>query len=597
MRLREVREQERLLSAQKCVQYRDKLNDHKLVKRDNAVAAKKKSMEQAHNALLYSWQKSLVDSGNAQREARESARETVVRLRDGKSGAVEKRAKSMERQRSALEQIEAVKENKLVEAAERAKRILIRHELIISDREDAKAKAEARKARQEAEERRALSSLNANGEPEVVEQPVADRGSVAAQQKPVVVVQARVVRETTRSDMKAVSNRAVEEENVVVKRLFKRCVDELRNKTKALARARMARKTTTVVQNVEFLETEFGALLALDRHPQRQYRIKSSATLPPAEEGPVIVQTFEKVFLSDPAKDDDDKKPGANDGDDESEPDEEDDEDEEVEEVEWDDETLYPRPPLRRPRESAESLAAVATAAASALAPPQPQKRDKSAAPVKERKLVKSVQSKKPIVSSSEEQQPAGSAEETDLAAATVRVTIPAPAHASADGLEAASASWLPTPKWETVAGATAGYGLRDSASVAEGGGAFFLDEEDEELASVAPTASPSGPALNDSIESLGLAGGGGESADDLLGYDDVEVTRGSSAFSPMRTIRQYTSPARLSLKEHSGLLSVPQLHVSISSEPEDEVCFRRPVQLSSSSLSLSLPLALSSRL
>ena len=75
---------------------------------------------------------------------------------------------------------------------------------------------------------------------------------------------------------------------------------------------------------------------------------------------------------------------------------------------------------------------------------------------------------------------------------------------------------------------------------------------------------------MNDSVESFVVIDADGNVNDVpvVLG-GDVELSRGISDYSPMRTIRQYTSPARLSLKEHSELLSVPQLRVSISSDSD----------------------------
>lgn len=608
-RLQEVREQEQQISKERCSQYRERISSHKQGKKEVAVASKKNKMEQACNELLYSWQKALVDSGNAQRDASETARNTVSRISTSQREALEKKLKSLDRQRSALERIEALKENKENEKEERKRRIQIRHELIISDREDAKAKAEARKAKQEAEEKRALMALNVNGGPEIVEQPMIDRGTVSAQQNPSFVVQARVVRETTRADKAVVSNKAVEEENVVVKRLFKRCVDELRNKTKALSRARMARKSTTVVHNVEFLEAEFAALLALDRHPYRQYRVKNSSTLPPAEEGPVVVQTFEKVFLAAPEKGDDSHDAAYQDPEEELEDDfAADDEDDKeyhdsVNVHGVDDHDMSPRPPPRKPGENQREIMASAMAAAAktnveAASVAADLKRREKTAPIRERILFKVAVTSPKITSSQNYGNVGIPAEKLDvaLASAVHSVVIPAPA-GSIEGLGAASASWVPAPRWEKIASATAGYGLRDSGALSDAGQRFFLDEEEEvdsvdeddgraanATADVAQSLtrsllSPGHFDMNDSIESLGALQPSGTSdlVDTLLASadaeGDVEITRGSTDMSPSRAIRQYNSPVRLSLKAHlhSGLLSVPQLHVSISSESSTE--------------------------
>ena len=117
-RLQEVRDQERQISAEKCVQYRDKINEHKQGKKECALAMKKDKMEQMCNALMYTWQKSLVEAGNAQREAQENAKNTRVRLHSSRRTADEKKLKSLERQRFALKEVESMKEVKKAEAKE-----------------------------------------------------------------------------------------------------------------------------------------------------------------------------------------------------------------------------------------------------------------------------------------------------------------------------------------------------------------------------------------------------------------------------------------------------------------------------------------------
>lgn len=621
-RLQEVREQERLISMERCMQYREKIDSHKLAKREAEVAAKKQELLKSHNALVYTWQKSLSDAGSAQREAKENSIDTVNRLRNMQRAEREKKAKSVLREREALQEIKVVKVQKEVVQAEKAQRNSIRRELIASDREDAKAKAEVRKATLEAKRRAAEAKAAETDEPEIVDQPLADKGTVSQQQKSAVVVQARVVRETTRADKFVVSNKAAVEENLVVKRMFKRCIDELRNKNKAMLRARAARKSTTVVQNVEFLEAEFATILGLDRSPNRQYRVKNASSIPATDEGPAIVQTFEKVFLSDNAARESIEKLL------------EDDEDEgESEEEEEDLDESMPRPPPRptresvAERESTEAMkAAIAAAKASELA--EKKKREKSV-PLRERVVVKAAGKKgaksqqkatgqEP--SAEDDQQEGNVAAAPVLATTTVTVTVPAPTSASGEGLGAPpSYSWVPTPVWQKVSSSSKGYGLEESIASGEfpRGGEYFVDDDEEEIASVdvdyfrrathvipdvaqasmrSSIASSGQIDLGDSVELLGVTdaavnpfpysaredtledilSGGAYSGDD----DDVELTRGSSSFSPMRSVR-HVSPARMSLKDHSEVLSVPQLRVSISSASDDEVSavqFPRPL-------------------
>lgn len=578
-RLQEVREQEKRISMEKCQQYRGRMKEHKRGKREAAKDGKRRTLLQAHDDLVCSWQQSVVDNGSAQRDAKENWVKTVTRINDSSSQAAEKVSASLQRQRQALEYIEASRLDKERTDGERARRMLIRRELIASDREDAKAACEARKAKDEAAERQAVLVLQSRGV-QMLDQPdAADKGSV---------VQARVMKHgATKADVSIISNKASVEENVVVKRLFKRCIDELRNKNMALARARVARKSTAVVQSVEFLETELGLLLAYDRSPQRTYRIKNVSSVPSNEEGPAIVQSFEKVFLADHLE-------GCRESVTETvsvgsfaeETDESEDE--------------APHEPLRKSRELAlrESNSAV-IAKAETL---EHKRREKKAQPIRERVAIKAdVASKKtapPHVLKSSE----------DLSPRPLTVSIPM--HSGSDGVHVASAySWHPTPVWDKVAGFEIGYGLEDSigsASVLEAATEGFVLDEEEEIDDELELrrASHVNPfvrqafmhsslnnkvqqvELDDSLDSLGLqssalqqdlsASAPGSSSESRR--DDVEITRGSSSLSPMRDYVR-NSPMRLSLKDHSLSVSAAELHLSISSGSnfETEVSHKMP--------------------
>lgn len=550
-RLQEVREQERRISLDKCQQYRGRINEHKRGKQEAVKEGKRKILMQAHDDLVYTWQQSVVDNGSAQRDAKENWVETVNRINDRYSQAAEKVAMSLQRQRQALELIEATKLEKERTDADRVRRILIRRELIASDREDAKAACEARKAKDEAAERQAMLVLQSQGA-HVHDKPVADKGSV---------VQARVMKHgAIKADVSVISNRASVEENVVVKRLFKRCIDELRNKNKALARARVARKSTAVVQNVEFLEAELGLLLAYDRSPQRTFRIKNVSSVPPNEEGPVIVQFFEKVFLSEGRES---VAETVSVGSYDEETDESDDD--------------APQEPLRKSRELALRESNIALIAKAEI---REQKRRDKAQPIRERVVIKATAAAKKNAPSHL------SDSKEDLAPRVLTVSIPVPSGA-ADGVYVASASsWHPTPVWDKVAGVETGYGLGDSISSASalqaGAGVFFLDEEEiaEDLelrrtSDAIPYARQG--ELDDSLDSLGLQSSALQlELDDIVAVsvpgsspgsrrDDVEITRGSTSLSPVRDYVR-NSPMRMSLKDHSLSMSAAELHVSISS-------------------------------
>ena len=568
-RLHEVREQERRLAVEKCQHYRDKIDTHKKAKQDVAREDKKKLLGQTHDDLVCSWQLSLVGNGNAQRSAKENWVETVTRINDRSTKAADKMACSLLRQKHALQQVESARLEKELVEVERARRISIRREQIASDREDAKAASEARRAREEAAEHQAqLAALHSADQPGVANQSVTGQDPKAP-----VVVQARIMKHgSTKADVAVISNKAHVEENAVVKRLFKRCIDELRNKNKALARARVARKSTTVVQNLEFLEAELGLLLAYDRSPQRLYRVKNASTVPPPHaEAPVVVQSFEKAFLSDHLEKENLSETISVDS-----------------YVETDDsEDDIPTEPLRKSREialRASNSVMIAEAETSEL-----KKREK-VVPIRDRVLVKAAVSMKTATAQvpvNKEEPPA------------IVVSIPVPAGAGDGAHLASSSAWHYTPLWEKVTGVETGFGIEDNViSRLEASGAGDMPDSDESSRDFEPhrttrisfdalqTSMQSIPGsvpsqadeLNDSIESLGQDSSAlqqkvdyevmaetASEASPCSSRDDVEITRGSSVWSPMRNHVQI-SPLRQSLKEHSNFISPAELRVSISS-------------------------------
>lgn len=574
-RLQEVRQQERQIALERNAQYRDKINDHKKCKKDFALTAKRNEMIQHHDNLLHSWQKSLVDAGNAQREAKENTVDTINRLRKNQSVAIQKKAACVHRQREALKQIELEKDDQAVAAEERTRRLTARRELIASDREDAKATAEARKAKEELIERRKIAAMNAYGGPQIIDQPIVERSSGgSSQQKSASVVQTRIIRETTRADMSAITNKATDEENVVVKRLMKRCIDELRNKNKALLRARAARRSTAAAHNAEALEAEFATLLAFDRSSQRTYRVKNAASIPANEEEPVILESFENVFLSDKIKD---VALIADDEDSEDYDSADDDLDSLAEKI--------PRPPLRRSAQSSQAesrtmaTGVVSNAQFSNTIPIEPKKKSP---PIRERVVVKPFPKKRtPGASFSADVDE----ELSTVPAVSIPTVVSIPSHTGTVG--SVSATWVPTPLWQKVAGATRGYCLEGSFNTASSlgvDGEYFVDGEEVEVESddelrTSRAVSNAGPAdFNDSLNSTsGMFQDRDVDLDDMLGSstipdadrDDLEIetTRGSaSSFSPVLSIRNHLSPARYSLKDHSDIISLQlQLRVSVS--------------------------------
>ena len=299
-RLQEVRMQDQLLTRQRARSYRDIIDEKKRAKKSMLRAQKMSSMKSLHDQLAKQWRKSLVDTGEAQRASKLAALNTVRREEEAsKEVARTKKVESVRRKQAfqKVHEVVAQKQKIEVDKVERRQAVV---ELQASNREDARRAQEARAIRVRMRTQ-SPSALAKETGPLIIKQGPAGQSSssIRMQQSGPQEVKAAVMKHgATMADVSVVKNSAAKEESVCFKKVFSMVVQEMKNRTKAKARARVAVKTTALTKNQDTLENELQLLHTLDRSGSRLTRVKTTSAVPPNEEAPAVTQAFENAFLA-----------------------------------------------------------------------------------------------------------------------------------------------------------------------------------------------------------------------------------------------------------------------------------------------------------
>ena len=306
-RIKDLREQEKLLGRERCAMYRASIADNKKSKRIVARAKKLKEMQTTHDDVAKKWRKSLVDTGAAHREADETAVQTWVKQVDHDKENRQKQKLVECRQKDALKDVtRSNKAAQKVQDRQREQRLAML-DLQASNREDARRAAEARIAKEEAKARNRMNLENQVG-PLIIKQADAKQSASSAKlmQSSSIAVQAKVMKHgATKADITVVQNDAKKAEVLSYKKIYSRVIDEMKNKIKAKNRARVAVKSSAIIRNVDVLESELTILHTLDRNGARQTRLKSATSVHSNEESPAVTQAFENVFLATKDRDSD----------------------------------------------------------------------------------------------------------------------------------------------------------------------------------------------------------------------------------------------------------------------------------------------------
>lgn len=300
-RLKEVREQERLIASRACMAYRDCINSRKESKANIIKESKVYGMQREQANLTRQWQSTLTAVGAAHRNARE-----ITEVRNKKADASKqlqhkRRADELQRSKSAIktiqENIQRVKQssNRLLELQQ------IRDQYQQSDREDAHAHGESFKARRKLIESHSYVPEEPHGSLSVRNQSRVLQSAVSIERRFPIKVNATIIRHgLPHRDSTIIMNDAATEESIARRKTWAAVMTELLSRRKTIVRAREA--TNTVVRNktVEFLETELKLLELADKQGSRQSRLCNVLGVAPDEEEPTVQRSFEKVFLSRP---------------------------------------------------------------------------------------------------------------------------------------------------------------------------------------------------------------------------------------------------------------------------------------------------------
>ena len=300
-RLKEVRLQEKSIATDRCLLYREKISEQKQQRKNGKIDEKTNHLKQAHDSLAVNWQASLLDTGMAHRTAKKSSSFNFIQSKLVESNNMKRNLAAETREKEASKKLLEIMQESNATLEERNRLLEIRRELSASNREDAKATAEARKiVRVQQLQRKAEAASQYNGPVVVREQPKAEQSALSVLDRGVINIQARILRHGSdvSRDKSAVLSIAEAEDNKAIRKLFSRALEELKNKIKSKQRVRNATKSSIAVQNVETLESVLIALQISDRSGTRIDRVKNSFSVIPNSEKPVIAQAFEKAFLS-----------------------------------------------------------------------------------------------------------------------------------------------------------------------------------------------------------------------------------------------------------------------------------------------------------
>jgi hypothetical protein len=336
-RLKDMRDQDRVLTKDQMREYRAAIDSRKRAKMEDMKAKKLAVMKATHDDLANKWRMSLIDNGCAHRDAVTHAVVTVERIQEKENVQVQKAAASAVRGKVAMKtEVVKIKQRGAKTESLKRQRDAVK-DLQASNREDARMAAETRQARAKVAAAKAFEAEFAGG-PVIIKQgstsSAGSQGAASAKasQGRVVAVQAKVMKHgATKADVSVVQvrillycsslsalflssylltaclhsltphdtsltimppinrhntthitynitlqNNAGHEEGETLKRKFNRVLRELLNKTRAKARARQAIKTEKMAAKVDLLDNELQILQVMDRSGPRMKRVKST---------------------------------------------------------------------------------------------------------------------------------------------------------------------------------------------------------------------------------------------------------------------------------------------------------------------------------
>jgi hypothetical protein len=304
-RLKEVREQERLIAQKRCSTYRQCIDGRKASKTKVISEQKRSVREDQLNELTQKWRSAAEESGLAHRLAK--SRTDAAMKKSVETTKIGIRRAAEEQQRSLV--AEKIRHENILAAQRESLRLLalqqVKKEFRQSEREDAHAIGETYAARQQLEDLKAAALERMHSVPVVYTQRRVQQGAVSIEQRFPVEVHARVVRHGVRGhgyDATVIHNSATVEEVTILRKNWQLVMREMQNKIRTRVRAKTAQHTVERNRGVVFLDSELHQLEIVDKAPGRQHRLNSALCVAPDAEAPRLQSTFEKMFMSKPVR-------------------------------------------------------------------------------------------------------------------------------------------------------------------------------------------------------------------------------------------------------------------------------------------------------
>ena len=298
-RLQEVRQQEKLLSSDRCSAYRKVIELRTQTKTEFIKSMLISEKKNHQNRLILEWQGSLVDTGYGHRTALEVNSRNSVRISTADTRNHERLLIAANRGREAMIERNSEIERQQKITAKLMERGSFRTTAIASDREDARAAAETKIA--EHARKAMLMKQKTDKSSNVIN--MTRQNAVRIQDRGPVAKDINVIRhgKSEVDEVSSISCARVEERNALAKR-WGVVMKEMRHRNIITSRALIARQTMRSINQGEAFENELSLLMLADKSLCRIGKARNVASVRAAADRvkatPNAARAFEREFLS-----------------------------------------------------------------------------------------------------------------------------------------------------------------------------------------------------------------------------------------------------------------------------------------------------------
>jgi hypothetical protein len=271
-RLQQVRQQEKALSTDRCDAYRNLIVRRKEVKTKDVKRELIRGRKSLHDEFVNARQQSLIDTGCAHRRASDLSASNAIDKIDAELLRVLKEDETTQREKVAMSANYLEQTAKRELAAALVKRNNLRRCAIASDREDARATAEAKAAitARRLDDQRQTSSESMLLRRQNDRINLARQGGLRIQDRRAISLNTSVVRHgAADSDQRAVINSATMQERYTMTRRWSYVMKELIHRKSSASRAHETHMNQKALQKLGQLEAELAALSLADKAASR----------------------------------------------------------------------------------------------------------------------------------------------------------------------------------------------------------------------------------------------------------------------------------------------------------------------------------------